>query len=150
VRLLPGVMGNAESGIHESFEDGLLEYPHYTRPQLFEGRDIPAVLTSGNHAKIAEWRLAEAEKLTAERRPDLLPPRLENGVVVETSAALRLFGDDLDPDEITSLLGRAPTSFARKGAIQGSKVPRAAKTGRWILDMPLTAGNHVADQILSI
>jgi tRNA (guanine37-N1)-methyltransferase len=75
VRLLPGVMGNAESGIHESFEDGLLEYPHYTRPQLFEGRDIPAVLTSGNHAKIADWRRAEAEKLTAERRPDLLAGR---------------------------------------------------------------------------
>jgi tRNA (guanine37-N1)-methyltransferase len=75
VRLLPGVMGNAESGIHESFEDGLLEYPHYTRPQLFEGRDIPAVLTSGNHARIAEWRQAEAERLTAERRPDLLDRR---------------------------------------------------------------------------
>ena len=75
VRLLPGVMGNAESGIHESFEDGLLEYPHYTRPQLFEGRDIPSVLTSGNHAKIADWRRAEAEKLTAERRPDLLAGR---------------------------------------------------------------------------
>lgn len=72
VRLLPGVMGNALSGDSESFENGLLEYPHYTRPQEFEGRPIPAILTSGNHARIAEWRRAEAERLTAERRPDLL------------------------------------------------------------------------------
>jgi tRNA (guanine37-N1)-methyltransferase len=75
VRLLPGVMGNEQSGAHESFEDGLLEYPHYTRPQRFEDREIPAVLISGNHGKIEEWRRAEAEKLTAERRPDLLEAR---------------------------------------------------------------------------
>ena len=72
VRLLPGVMGNDVSGDHESFEDGLLEYPHYTRPQEFEGQPIPDVLISGNHAKIAAWRRAEAERLTRERRPDLL------------------------------------------------------------------------------
>jgi len=72
VRLLPGVMGNAVSGDEESFENGLLEHPHYTRPQEFEGRPIPEVLTSGNHKKIAEWRRAEAERLTRERRPDLL------------------------------------------------------------------------------
>ena len=72
VRLLPGVMGNAESGTHESFEDGLLEYPHYTRPAEWEGRTIPEVLTSGNHAKIAEWRQSEALRLTRGRRPDLL------------------------------------------------------------------------------
>jgi tRNA (guanine37-N1)-methyltransferase len=72
VRLLPGVMGNAESGETESFEDGLLEHPHFTRPQEFEGRPIPEVLTSGNHARIAKWRRAEAERLTRERRPDLL------------------------------------------------------------------------------
>lgn len=72
IRILPGVMGNALSGTHESFEDGLLEHPQYTRPQVFEGRDIPAVLTSGNHAAIDKWRLEEARKLTAERRPDLL------------------------------------------------------------------------------
>lgn len=72
VRLLPGVMGNETSGVQESFEDGLLEYPHYTRPQLWEGRSIPEVLTTGNHAKIAKWRRDEALKLTAERRPDLL------------------------------------------------------------------------------
>jgi tRNA (guanine37-N1)-methyltransferase len=72
VRLLPGVMGDAASAHEESFEHGLLEYPHYTRPPLFEGRAIPAVLTSGNHAKIAAWLRAEAERLTRERRPDLL------------------------------------------------------------------------------
>jgi tRNA (guanine37-N1)-methyltransferase len=71
VRLLPGVMGTAASGAEESFTDGLLEYPHYTRPQVWEGRPIPEVLTSGDHAKIAAWRRAEAERLTRERRPDL-------------------------------------------------------------------------------
>ncbi|MDF8356207.1 tRNA (guanosine(37)-N1)-methyltransferase TrmD [Ensifer adhaerens] len=72
VRILPGVMGNELSGVYESFEGGLLEHPHYTRPQVFEGREIPAVLTSGNHGAIAKWREAEARRLTAERRPDLL------------------------------------------------------------------------------
>jgi len=72
VRLLPGVMGNESSGTHESFENNLLEHPQFTRPQEWEGQSIPAVLTGGNHKKIAEWQLAEAEKLTGERRPDLL------------------------------------------------------------------------------
>lgn len=72
VRLIPGVLGAAESHADESFENGLLEYPQYTRPQSFEGRDIPAVLTSGDHARVDKWRRAESEKLTAERRPDLL------------------------------------------------------------------------------
>jgi len=71
VRLLPGVMGAEESGAEESFEQGLLEYPHYTRPQDFEGRPIPDVLVSGHHGRVAEWRRAEAERLTRERRPDL-------------------------------------------------------------------------------
>ncbi len=71
VRLLPGVMGTAASGAEESFTDGLLEYPHYTRPQLWEGRPIPEILLSGDHAKIAAWRRSEAERLTKERRPDL-------------------------------------------------------------------------------
>ncbi|MGE0603989.1 MAG: tRNA (guanosine(37)-N1)-methyltransferase TrmD [Xanthobacteraceae bacterium] len=71
VRLLPGVMGDEASGTEESFSDGLLEYPQYTRPQEFEGVPIPPVLTSGDHAKVAAWRRAEAEKLTATRRPDL-------------------------------------------------------------------------------
>jgi tRNA (guanine37-N1)-methyltransferase len=71
VRLLPGVMGAAESGAEESFAGGLLEYPQYTRPQLWEGRPIPEILTSGDHGKITAWRRAEAERLTKERRPDL-------------------------------------------------------------------------------
>ncbi|MBD8661733.1 tRNA (guanosine(37)-N1)-methyltransferase TrmD [Rhizobium sp. CFBP 8752] len=72
VRILPGVMGNALSGTHESFEHGLLEHPHYTRPQVFEDRAIPAILTSGNHAAIEKWRLEQSLRLTRERRPDLL------------------------------------------------------------------------------
>ncbi|MEM1365288.1 MAG: tRNA (guanosine(37)-N1)-methyltransferase TrmD [Pseudomonadota bacterium] len=72
VRLLPGVMGNAESGDYESFENGLLEHPHYTRPAIWEGLTIPEVLTSGNHGAVAKWQRAEAEKLTLARRPDLL------------------------------------------------------------------------------
>lgn len=72
VRLLPGVMGGTESGTEESFESGLLEYPHYTRPREWEGRTIPDVLLSGDHAAIAKWRRLEAERITAERRPDLL------------------------------------------------------------------------------
>lgn len=71
VRLLPGVMGKAESGMSESFEDDLLEYPHYTRPREWEGRAIPEVLLSGDHGRIARWRRAEAERITRERRPDL-------------------------------------------------------------------------------
>jgi tRNA (guanine37-N1)-methyltransferase len=71
VRLLPGVMGKLSSGADESFSDGLLEYPQYTRPQQFEGRPIPDILLSGDHARVAAWRLAEAEALTKARRPDL-------------------------------------------------------------------------------
>jgi tRNA (guanine37-N1)-methyltransferase len=71
VRLIPGVMGKPASGAEESFAQGLLEYPHYTRPALFEGRAIPEVLTSGDHTKVAAWRRTEAERLTRERRPDL-------------------------------------------------------------------------------
>ncbi len=71
IRLLPGVMGGAFSGDDESFERGLLEYPHYTRPALFEGMDIPPVLLSGDHGAIADWRQKTAESLTKARRPDL-------------------------------------------------------------------------------
>lgn len=71
VRLIDGVMGKIESGSEESFEAGLLEYPHYTRPQVWEGRTIPEVLTSGDHGAIARWKRAEAERITRERRPDL-------------------------------------------------------------------------------
>ncbi|WP_374546643.1 tRNA (guanosine(37)-N1)-methyltransferase TrmD [Rhodoblastus sp.] len=72
VRLLPGVMGKDESGEDESFEGGLLEYPHYTRPRDWEGRAIPDVLLSGDHARIARWRREQSERLTRARRPDLL------------------------------------------------------------------------------
>jgi tRNA (guanine37-N1)-methyltransferase len=71
VRLLPGVMGKPASSEEESFAHGLLEYPQYTRPQVWEGHSIPETLTSGDHARVAAWRRAEAERLTRERRPDL-------------------------------------------------------------------------------
>jgi tRNA (guanine37-N1)-methyltransferase len=71
VRLLPGVMGNVRSGETESFEAGLLEHPQYTRPAIFEGMAVPDVLTSGDHARVNAWRLAQARRITAERRPDL-------------------------------------------------------------------------------
>ncbi|MEO1543072.1 MAG: tRNA (guanosine(37)-N1)-methyltransferase TrmD, partial [Pseudomonadota bacterium] len=72
VRLRPGVLGATESLAHESFEDGLLEYPQYTRPRTWEGHDIPDILLSGDHAKIAKWRDDKARELTKHRRPDLL------------------------------------------------------------------------------
>jgi tRNA (guanine37-N1)-methyltransferase len=75
VRLLPGVLGAEESLTHESFEDGLLEYPHYTKPREWEGRPTPDVLLSGDHKKIDAWRRAEALRITRERRPDLLHSR---------------------------------------------------------------------------
>ena len=75
VRLIPGVMGKLESGSEESFEAGLLEYPHYTRPRDFEERSIPKILLSGDHAKIAAWRRAQALETTRARRPDLLKPK---------------------------------------------------------------------------
>ncbi len=75
VRLIPGVMGKLESGSDESHEDGLLEYPQYTRPREWEGRRIPETLLSGDHARIARWRREEAEKLTAARRPDMIRSR---------------------------------------------------------------------------
>jgi tRNA (guanine37-N1)-methyltransferase len=74
IRLLPGVMGKEASGEEESFEAGLLEYPHYTRPREWDGRPIPDVLLGGDHAAIARWRRSEAERITRERRPDLASP----------------------------------------------------------------------------
>jgi tRNA (guanine37-N1)-methyltransferase len=76
VRLLPGLLGNSDSAREESFEDGLLEHPLYTRPRQFEGRDIPEILMSGDHAKIAAWKKAQSEAVTKARRPDLLPDLL--------------------------------------------------------------------------
>ncbi len=71
-RLLPGVLGNAGSALSESFEEGLLEYPHYTRPAVFRGVEVPAVLQSGDHARVARWRRWQALQWTSQRRPDLL------------------------------------------------------------------------------
>ena len=71
VRLLPGVMGNQDSPAEESFERGLLEYPHYTRPAEWQGRKVPEVLISGHHEKVRQWRQAQAERITEQRRPDL-------------------------------------------------------------------------------
>jgi tRNA (guanine37-N1)-methyltransferase len=79
VRLLPGVMGAATSDVEESFENGLLEYPHYTRPRDFEGQAIPDVLLSGDHGRIAAWRQAQSEALTRRRRPDLWADRTSEG-----------------------------------------------------------------------
>ena len=76
VRLLPGVMGAAESAVEESFSAGLLEYPHYTRPAEWQGRRVPDVLLSGHHGAVAAWRQAESEQITRERRPDLWAPHL--------------------------------------------------------------------------
>ena len=78
LRLLPGVMGKDASLEEESFERGLLEYPHYTRPQEWQGRTVPEVLTSGHHEKIAAWRKSQAEEITRERRPDLWAARERN------------------------------------------------------------------------
>ena len=76
-RLLPGVLGNDESAIFESFSSGLLDYPHYTRPEVFEGLSVPKVLLSGNHKKIASWRAEKALEVTRESRPDLLEANLD-------------------------------------------------------------------------
>jgi len=78
VRLLPGVMGNRDSGTEESFESGLLEYPQYTRPAVWQGRPVPEVLRSGDHAAIARWRRREAERITRARRPDLWARQVED------------------------------------------------------------------------
>ncbi len=78
VRLLPGVIGAEESLAEESFENGLLEYPHYTRPRVWEGLEIPDVLLSGDHARIARWRREQSERITAERRPDLFARKVRD------------------------------------------------------------------------
>ena len=71
LRLIPGIIGNKESVNEESFENGLLEYPHYTKPQIWEEKNVPNVLLSGDHAKIKDWRLSQSEAITRDRRPDL-------------------------------------------------------------------------------
>jgi len=91
-RLVPGVMGNDESAEDESFGDGLLEYPHYTRPASFRGWDVPAVLTSGDHARVARWRRAQALRRTIEARPDLIEAR--GGLADDDRALLEEFPED--------------------------------------------------------
>ena len=76
IRQLPGVLGDAESAVRDSFVDGLLDYPHYTRPEVYEGQAVPQVLMSGNHAEIDRWRLKQALGRTGQRRPDLLEKRI--------------------------------------------------------------------------
>jgi tRNA (guanine37-N1)-methyltransferase len=88
-RLLPGVMGNEASGTEESFATGLLEHPQYTRPAEFRGHAVPEVLLSGDHARVARWRRAQALRRTLERRPDLLP----HGLTADDEALLREFPD---------------------------------------------------------
>ena len=95
IRLLPGVMGAPSSGAEESYENGLLEYPHYTRPQEWEGRTIPEVLRSGDHARIAGWRKLQSETDTRLRRPDLWE-RYEGARVQPASCARR---KDKEPDQ---------------------------------------------------
>jgi tRNA (guanine37-N1)-methyltransferase len=95
VRLLPGVLGEAASLSEESFEDSLLEHPQYTRPRLFEGREIPDVLLSGHHAEVAKWRRAERERATRERRPDLWSAHLANQ---QAKGAASPVGDDDESD----------------------------------------------------
>lgn len=89
VRLLPGVMGKDASGSDESFETGLLEYPHYTRPREWEGRTIPDVLLSGDHGAIKAWREAEAARLTRSRRPDLIARKSSDGQTIAAADVLR-------------------------------------------------------------
>jgi len=93
-RLRTGVLGNAESAVDESFADGLLEYPQYTKPATFRGHDVPEVLRSGDHANVARWRRVQALRRTMARRPDLMARR--GGLRPEETALLQAFGEDPD------------------------------------------------------
>jgi tRNA (guanine37-N1)-methyltransferase len=97
VRLLPGALGNDESSVEESFGDGLLEYPHYTKPASVRGLDVPEILRSGDHARIARWRRAQALARTIERRPDLIARR--GGLSAQDAAILAEFAAPVDPRE---------------------------------------------------
>jgi tRNA (guanine37-N1)-methyltransferase len=99
-RLVPGVMGNEESGVDESFADGLLEYPQYTRPAAFRGHEVPEVLRTGDHARIARWRRAQALLRTLDRRPDLLAGR---PLTPDEQALLREFSGDGGSDQPETL-----------------------------------------------
>ena len=104
VRLLPGVLGNDATVTEESFEQGLLEYPHYTRPQLWEGRAVPDILLSGHHEKIRVWRRGEAERMTRQRRPDLWQ-RYESSSLSRQRES-RLLGNGTNVEETGSPLAR--------------------------------------------
>lgn len=122
VRLLPGVMGNACSGEHESFEQGLLEHPHYTRPQAFEGREIPSVLTSGDHGRIAKWRREQAEKLTRHRRPDLDAsaaelPKGERDLIARLEHSLWITSSRYDDAYMNEILADDFFEFGRSGKV---------------------------------
>lgn len=107
-RLLPGVLGNAASADDESFSAGLLEYPHYTRPAEFEGREVPAVLRSGDHGAVENWRFAQALARTLRHRPDLIDAR--GGLTDDERKLMRRF--ELDPDQIEA--ARASGSEPRR------------------------------------
>lgn len=106
IRLVPGALGGERSNREDSFEEGLLEYPHYTRPRIFEGKEVPPVLLSGDHGKIRKWRRAESIRKTLENRPDLLEGKELNGedrkllaeVKAEMAGAGVLSGEERDPD----------------------------------------------------
>jgi len=141
VRLLPGVMGNALSGEEESFENGLLEHPHYTRPQEFEGVAIPEVLTSGNHAKIAAWRQEQAERLTGERRPDLIRRHGPYVGEIRSKVSLSIRGEKLDPVELTTLLDCEPTVSWKRGEpirASGKALPVKSRIGHWRISTDAT------------
>jgi tRNA (guanine37-N1)-methyltransferase len=112
-RLVPGVMGNASSATEESFADGLLEYPQYTRPATFRGWEVPEVLRSGDHARVGRWRRAQALARTVARRPDLIDAR--GGLSSEDHDLLAEFGVDLLTSDVPAVSerhapGRSPTS----------------------------------------
>lgn len=123
VRLLPGVLGNSESAVDESFGDGLLEYPHYTRPADFQGRHVPEVLLSGHHAKIADWRRTQALVRTRSRRPDLW------GRIVPLSRRDQRLLDAYDSDCAEPLLA---------GGACGSQITQSAAASSVVVSEPVS------------
>ncbi len=116
VRLLPGVMGNEESGETESFENNLLEHPHYTRPAEFEGKTIPQVLTSGNHGKVDEWRHEKSVELTKTRRPDLLAcTDAVKAELIKLEESLWIADTRYDDDYMDSILAAEFIEFGKSG-----------------------------------
>ena len=99
-RLVPGVMGNDASAGEESFADGLLEYPQYTKPPSYRGMEVPEILRSGDHGRIAAWRRAQALRRTLAHRPDLIEAR--GGLSADDEDVLATWPDDTDPDGATS------------------------------------------------